>query len=183
MNATLCGQQSPAGDHPRLDVTFTFPTASGFVEMKTEGVVADSGAQLCIYSADRLRAARDSLCNMKQTKVDLRAANNAVMKVVGVVNAAINALAPSGQRFRCTCKVYVVKNIDKVYLSLDVLRGLRIVGRNFPKAGTSLNQHECNQCVIAAAAASHDCGCPKQILHRARLHTFPLPRRWQTSRK
>ena len=34
MNATLCGRSSPAGDHPRLDVTFTFPTASGFVEMK-----------------------------------------------------------------------------------------------------------------------------------------------------
>ena len=53
-NATLCGQSSPAGDHPRLDVTFTFSTASGFVEMKTEGVVADSGSQLCINPANRL---------------------------------------------------------------------------------------------------------------------------------
>ena len=78
---------------------------------------------------------------MKQTNVDLRAANNAVMEVVGVVNAAINALALSGERFCCTSKLYVVENIDEVYLSLDVLRGLRIVGKNFLEAGTSPNQH------------------------------------------
>ena len=84
------------------------------------------------------------------------------MEVVGVYNAAINALAPSGERFCCTSKVYVVRNINKVYLSLNVLRGLRIVGINFPEAGTSLNQHQCNQCVVAAAAASHDCGCPER---------------------
>ena len=74
-NATLCGQQSAAGDHPRLDVTFTFPTASGFVEMHTDGAVADSGARLCIYPINHLRAARVSLCKMKQTKLDLGAAN------------------------------------------------------------------------------------------------------------
>ena len=107
-------------------------------------MVADSGAKLCIYPVGRLRAARVSLCNMKQMKVDLRAANNAVMNVVGVVNAAISALGPSGERFCCTSKVYVVENIDEVYISLDVMRGLCIVGKNFPEAGTSSNQHDCN---------------------------------------
>ena len=109
--------------------------------MRTEGAIANSGAQLCIYPIDRLRTARVSLCNMKQTKVDLRVAKNAVMNDGGVVNAAISALTPSGERFRCTRKLYVFKDIDEVYLSLNVMRGLRIVGRNFPEAGTSSNQH------------------------------------------
>ena len=67
--------------------------------MKVEAAVEDSGAQLCIFPANRIKAARISLCNMKPTKIDLRAANNAVMSVVGVVNASINALAPTGECF------------------------------------------------------------------------------------
>ena len=96
-----------------------------------------------------------------------------------MVNAAINALAPSGERFWCTSKVYVVENIDEVYLSLDVLRGLHIVGRNFLEAGTSPNQHRCNQCIVAAATASHGCESPE----RKGPRTFPLPRPWRMSRK
>ena len=115
---------------------------------------------------------------MKQTKVDLRAANNAVMEVV---NAAINALAPSGERFRCTSKVYDIENIDEVYLSLDVLRGLRIVGRNFPEAGTSPNQHECNQCIVAAASLG--CKCPERKQPPGPPTHLPYARPWRTSRK
>ena len=74
---------------------------------------------------------------MKQTMVNLRAANIAIMNIVDVVNAAIKALAPSGERFRCTSKVYDAKNIGKVYLSLDVMHHV-------------------------AATASSDCGCPGQ---------------------
>ena len=51
-----CRQHSMAGDHPLLNVTFTFPTASGYVEMKTEGAMADSGAHLCIFPISHLRA-------------------------------------------------------------------------------------------------------------------------------
>ena len=58
-NATLCGQRSPAGDHPCLDIKFTFPMASDFIEMKTEGAVADSGAQL--HLPGRLLTRRKSL--------------------------------------------------------------------------------------------------------------------------
>ena len=119
------------------------------VEMKTEGAVADSGAQLCIYPADRLRAARVSLCNMKQTKVDHRSMPRSTHWPCQ--ENAFDAQA------KCTSSRTSTK-----FISLDDLRGLHIVGKNFPKAGTSPNQHECNQCVIAAATASHDCGCPEQ---------------------
>ena len=37
-----------AVDHPRLDVVMTFPTATGHVDMKIDGAVADSGAQLTL---------------------------------------------------------------------------------------------------------------------------------------
>ena len=50
-NATLKGQHRIPGDHPRLNVAFTLPTAAGFVEMRVDGAVADSGAQLTIIPA------------------------------------------------------------------------------------------------------------------------------------
>ena len=64
---------------------------------------------------------------MRRSKVDLRAANNAKIDVQGMVDAAISVLSPSGKRFKTTSKVFVVRNINEVYLSLDVIVGLRIV--------------------------------------------------------
>ena len=68
---------------------------------------------------------------MRKSKVDLRAANNAKIDVQGVKDATISALSPSGERFKTTSRVYIVRNVDKVYLSLDVLVGLRIVNEFF----------------------------------------------------
>ena len=67
--------------------------------------------------------------------MDLRAANNAKIDVQGVVDATISALSSSGERFKTTSRVYIVQNVDEVYLSLDVLVGLRIVNKLFPVAG------------------------------------------------
>ena len=65
-NATLRGQRRVPGDHLRLDVVFTLPTAAGFVEMRVEGAVADSGAQLTIIPETHLHAGRNDLCNVSQ---------------------------------------------------------------------------------------------------------------------
>ena len=48
---------------------------------------------------------------------------------------------PSGERFKTLGRVYIVRNVDEVYLSLDVLVGLRILNEFFPVAGAG-NQHE-----------------------------------------
>ena len=67
------------------------------------------------------------------------------MYVVGVMNAAINALSPSDKRFQTTSKIYVVQNVDEVYLSFDVLVGLRIMNEFFPAAGAG-NQLQPQRC-------------------------------------
>ena len=117
----------------------TFATPSGRKELKVIDAVADFGAQTTIFPAS------------------LRAANNAKIDVKGVVDATISALSPSGERFKRTSRVYIVRNIDEVYLSLDVLVGLRIVNEFFPVAGAG-NQHGCAHCA-AAAASSPSCKC------------------------
>ena len=81
---------------------------------------------------------------LRRSHVDLRAANNAKIDVQGVADATISALLPSGERFRTTTTAYVVKNVDEVDLSLDVLVGLRIVNKQFPTAGAG-NQHGAQQ--------------------------------------
>ena len=99
------------------------------------------------------------LCNMSESKVDLRAANN----VVGIVNAHITATAPSGENIKTTSKIFIVEDIEEVYFSFNVMKGLRIVHTNFPVAGVKQNQHKCQHCVVAVVTASAKCYClPRQ---------------------
>ena len=86
---------------------------------------------------------------MRKSKVDLRAANNAKIDVQGVADATISALSPSGEQFEATSTVFIVRNVNEVYLSLDVLVGLRIVNEFFPVDGAG-NQH-------GAQAGAWDC--------------------------
>ena len=56
----------------------------------------------------------------------------------------ISTLSPTSERFKMSGKIYVVRNVEEVYLSLDVLIGLRIVNKHFPAAGAG-NQHGAQQ--------------------------------------
>ena len=89
--------------------------------------------------------------------MDLRAANNAKINMQGSRDATISALSPSGERFKRTSRVYIIRNVDEVYLSLDVHVGLRIVNKFFPVAGAS-NQHGCAYCAAADASLT-SCKC------------------------
>ena len=84
---------------------YSLPTAAGFVKMRVDGAVLDSGAQVKIIPASRLRAGKIELCNVKAPKVELSAANGAKMNVIGEVKAHINATSTSGEQFRTTSKV------------------------------------------------------------------------------
>ena len=75
------------------------------------------------------------ISGLRESKVDLRAANNAKIDVQGVTDATNSALSPSGKRFKTTSRVYIIRNVDKLYLPLDVLVGLKIVNGFFPVAG------------------------------------------------
>ena len=99
-NAKLCGQATRIANHPRLEVKMMFGTPSRRKELRFKDAVADK--------------------SKSKSKVDLRAANNTKMDVQGVVDAAISGLSPSGVRFKTTSKVYIVQNVDEVYLSFDV---------------------------------------------------------------
>ena len=118
----------------------TFATPGGRKELKIKDAVADSGAQITIFPASLLEASGIEITGMRKSKVDLRAANNAKIDVQGVADATISALLPSGKRFKMTSRVYIVRNVNEVYLSLNVLVGLRIVNEFFPVAGAG-NQH------------------------------------------
>ena len=118
----------------------SFATPGGHMELKIKDAVADSRAQITIVPASLLDQSEIEIAGIRQSKVDLRAANNAKIDVQGVTDATISALSPSGERFKTSSKIYIVRNVNEVYLSLDVLVGLRIVNEFFPAAGDG-NQH------------------------------------------
>ena len=118
----------------------SFATPGGRMELKIKEAVADYGAQITIVPASLLDQSGIEIAGVRQSKVALRAANNTRIDVQGIANATISALSPSGERFKTSTKIYIVRNVSKVYLSLDVLVGLRIVNEFFPAAGAG-NQH------------------------------------------
>ena len=143
-NARLCGQATGHANHPRLEVLLSFATPGGRKEFKVKNAVADSGAQITILLASLLSQEGIAITGLRRSQVDLRAANNAKIEVQSVADATISALSPSRKRYRTTTTAYVVKNVDQVYLSLDVLVGLRIINEHFPTAGAG-NQHGAQQ--------------------------------------
>ena len=143
-NARLCGQATGHANHPRLEVLLSFATPGGRKEFKVIDAVANSGAQIMIVPASLLEHEGIAITGLRQSRVDLQAANKAKINVQGIADVAINALLPNGERFRTTTAAYVVKNVDETYLSLDVLKGLCIVNEHFPAAGAG-NQHGAQQ--------------------------------------
>ena len=135
----------------------SFATPGGRLELKVKNAVADSGAQITIVPASLLDQRGITITGLRQSKVDLRAANNARIDMQGVADARISALSPTGERFTTSSKIYVVRNVEEVYLSLNVLMGLRIVNEHFPAAKAG-NQHSCAHCA-AVAASSPSCKC------------------------
>ena len=97
------------------------------MELKVKDAVADSGAQITIVPAHLLSQSGIKIEGLCQSKIDLRAANNARIDVQGVTDANISALSPNGERFVTSTRIYVVRNVGEVYLSLDVLVGLQLV--------------------------------------------------------
>ena len=139
-NVMLCGHTEGHSSHPRLEVLLLFATPNGRKEFRAKDAVADSGAQITIVPAGILSQEGIAITGLRRSMIDQRAANNVKMEVLGVADASISALSPSGERFSTTTAAYVVKNVDEVFLSLEVMVGLRIVDEQFPTAGAG-NQH------------------------------------------
>ena len=95
----LCGHSEGASAHPRLEVLLSFKTPNGRKEFRVKDAVADSGAQITIIPASILSDGGVSVTGLRRSSIDLRAANNVKMSVLGVVDANISALSPSGERF------------------------------------------------------------------------------------
>ena len=60
------------------------------MELKVKDAVADSGAQITIVPAHLLSQSGIKIEGLRQSKIDLRAANNAKINVQGVADAKIS---------------------------------------------------------------------------------------------
>ena len=88
-SARLCGNHS---NHPPLEVLMSYATPGGQMELKVKDAVADSGAQITIFPAHLLSQSGIKIEGLRQSKIDLRAANNARINVQGMADAKIYAL-------------------------------------------------------------------------------------------
>ena len=95
-------------DHPQVDIKVTFPTVQGGREIRVNGAVADSGAQVNIFPSRLMRDSRLQLSGVTTNKLpQIKTASGTCVPVTGAINVRVSAAATNGERFLTIAKVYI----------------------------------------------------------------------------
>ncbi len=129
-------------DHPKVTISISMDTLPERNSLKknlaiTANVqaVADSGAQSDLWSlADYLSHGftQDALTPVS---LDLSAANRSPISIEGAFFAHIETQDQQGKVAKCRSMVYVSKSVQGMYLSLETMINLGILGSGFPNIG------------------------------------------------
>ena len=99
--------------------------------------VADTGAQLCLWSTTGFVAAGFTPSDLIPVSIDLVAANKLPIKIAGSIILRLQGHWPDSEPFSCATMVYVSEAARGFYLSWEVMMDLAIVSPNFPSVGAA----------------------------------------------
>ena len=157
-------ESSASGGHPRVTITFQWIGSEGEKKGRygvAAGVVADTGAQVCLIPLQKFVALGLPRSALTFSKRPIEAANGARLDVIGWSDSVMSSPTATGGTMSTTQSLYVVRGVDEAYLSCNALMGLGMVNRDFPLAGAAANQggQECRVAAVAAIGVNI-CKCP-----------------------
>ena len=100
--------------------------------------VADSGAQVCIWSWSQCRAAGFTRGDLIPVKQKLNAVSKSPITIYGAVLLRLQGISASGEEHFAAAVVYVSPEVTSFYMSRDVMIQLGIIPHGFPEIGSSL---------------------------------------------
>ena len=101
-------------------------------------VMADKGAQSCLWSMTGFLAVGFTPRDLIPVSIDLVAANKSPIKIAGAIILRLQGHSPDSEPFSCaTCMVYVSEAAPGFYLSWEAMMDLGIVSPNFPSVGAA----------------------------------------------
>ena len=118
----------------------------------------------------------------------MHAANNNGIKILGAIILRFTGRSPSGQTLETRQIVYVTSDADKLFLSREACRALRMISENFPTVGETLNLSktmaldedpvESQQTTLSAipeSALNSPCNCPRRQTPPQKPTQLPFP--------
>eukprot|EP00111_Clytia_hemisphaerica_P020937 TCONS_00061733-protein len=130
--------------------------------------LADTGAQSCLWSMDEFESLGFTKDDLIPVSINLMAANKSPIKVEGAARVRLEGTAYDGSKRLCATMVYISRQAQGFYLSLENMMDLGIVPKDFPAIKPSSTVHPTNA-VVEDLIPEESCSCPT----RTTIPEFP----------
>eukprot|EP00111_Clytia_hemisphaerica_P000118 TCONS_00000273-protein len=94
--------------------------------------LADTGAQSCLWSLREFESLGFTKNDLIPVNINLMAANKSLITVEGAACVLLEGVASDGSKQSCSTMVYISRQAQGFYLSLENMMELGIVPRDFP---------------------------------------------------
>ena len=178
-------------NHPR--VQFQLKDEQGGRSV-TVSAIADSGAQSNLWGFADFQLAGFRRGQLRSATVNVSAANNQPMNIVGSFTCILQGASPEGEPVSCRSIVYVNDAVSGFFLSYETMLDLRIIDDKFPRIGNYKysSQQQIRKCETAhinslavrrvlnsgcpdSRGESPSCNCPQRTSVPERPTTLPFP--------
>ena len=138
-------------------------------------VVADSGAQSCLWSRKEFLKSGFNLADLIEVHHTMEAANAAPIKIDGAILLRLSGKNDKDdEEIQAAVMVYVSPDSKKFYLSREAMVQLGVIARDFPQVGAAFSTHsECNATDLDTPSTA-PCGCEDRQLPPGRPTQLPF---------
>ena len=140
-------RRAPFGKHPRvhLDITINRHDYKDFgvkcpkFKSSSSSAITDSGAQLNLWSLTECISSGFCMEDLIPVSMGLEAANKSPISIEGALFLRLSGTSPSGEVITCAALVYISREAQGFYLSMESMMDLGIITRDFPCIGAALS--------------------------------------------
>lgn len=137
-------------------------------------VIADSGAQSCLWSRKEFLKCGFNLSDLIEVHHTMEAANAAPIKIDGAILLRLSGKNGTDNEIQAAVMVYVSPDSKKFYLSREAMVQLGVIDQDFPKVGAAFPAHsECNVADLDTPPAA-PCSCDERVLPPGRPTQLPF---------
>ena len=138
-------------------------------------IVADSGAQSCLWSRKEFLKSGFNLTDLIDVHHTMEAANAAPIRIDGAILLRLSGDNDLGEKIEAAVMVYVSPDAKRFYLSREAMVQLGIIPRGFPQVGAAiLNDSRCNAIDHSCEVEVPDCSCQKRQLPPGKPNQLPF---------
>ena len=145
-------KRAAAFNHPTLRLRMTtnnsdyekFRVASPRISPKHIDVIADSGAQSCLWSRREFLRSGFTMKDLIEVNHSMEAANNAQIRIDGAIILRLSGQSDSGLELEAVVMTYISPDAKRFYLSREAMLQLGVIRHAFPQVGSAVVESDCN---------------------------------------